>query len=146
MPNRIIDQTERTTIVGTESLPGTEQTSTGEVTPKNVRWTWNTVINWIYSLMGQQSVVKIVISGAGNTTYTAARYENVFRYCMIANNGVTIKMGVLANQELYLPETESTTGMIDKLFTSSNSAARQIRIEVSDAATIYLFTTKNLIP
>lgn len=47
MSYRIIDQTESTEIIGTESIPGTQQTSTGETTPKNVRWVWNTALAWM---------------------------------------------------------------------------------------------------
>lgn len=146
MPNRIIDQTERTTIVGTESIVGTEQTSIGDTVPKNVRWTWNTVISWIYSIMGKHNIQKFSFNSAGNKTYTAERYESVFRYVMISASGTKVKMGVLANPELFLPETESEAGIINQFFTSSNSVARQVRIEVDAAATVYLFVTKNLIP
>lgn len=51
MPNRIIDQDEKGTIAGTESIPGTEQTSTGETVPKNKRWTFNTIKTWVLSFI-----------------------------------------------------------------------------------------------
>ena len=47
MSNRIIDLTKTSTIVGTESIPGTQQVATSETTPKNVRWIWNDILIWI---------------------------------------------------------------------------------------------------
>ena len=91
MSYRIIDQTEATTITGTESIPGTQQTSTGDTTPLNVRWVWNNaVMTWIKSWMQAWLEPLLIETGSCNKItshafliadvtyeYTATRYEFV---------------------------------------------------------------------
>lgn len=144
MPNRIIDQTEKTTIDGTESIPGTEQTSTGETVPKNKRWTFNTIKTWLRS----DQIVKIDFAAGGSYVYSAARYEMVKGYVRVfgalANETIQIENNFSAEE--YVPTTDASCGDFNFYSQASAADVRKLKITLSAAGTVYLFITKSLIP
>lgn len=147
MPNRIIDQTESFSISGAESIPGTQQTSTGETTPKNVRWTWNTVLAWLRSNLGYYELTKIVFSGAGSSNYQVSRYEKVIGCTFVQVSGTdTIKISNNASSEIYIDTTNANSGDINYYSTDSTATNRVLKIELSAAGTVYIHSIKNLIP
>lgn len=112
MPNRIIDQTEKVTIDGTESIPGTEQTSTGETVPKNKRWTFNTIWFWILAkintlFLEYKKLGSITSSYTTGTALTNAAIVEV--HIKVISGTPTFKIGSTSGGAELMAETEALT-------------------------------------
>lgn len=133
MPNRIIDQTEKVTIDGTESIPGTEQTSTGKTMPKNKRWVFNTIKTWI--LTGIYGYKKTVLDFTGTETqqYVAARYEKIQDIIMNPKyNTNTIKVGLNPSLDDIVEETTEHCNVVNKYYNNLSAGDRTINITCTD--------------
>lgn len=113
MPNRIIDQTEKVTIDGTESIPGTEQTSISETIPKNKRWTFNTIWSWILSKINttfieHKKLGNITSSYTTGTALTSAAIIEV--HIKVVSGTPTFKIGSTSGGAELMAETEALTG------------------------------------
>jgi hypothetical protein len=112
MANRIIDQTEKVTIEGTESIPGTEQTSTGETVPKNKRWTFNTIWSWILTkinlyFLEYKKLGNITSSYTTGTALTDSSLVEV--HIKVISGTPTFKIGSTSGGAEIMPETEALT-------------------------------------
>lgn len=112
MANRIIDQTEKETIDGTESIPGTEQTSTGETEPKNKRWTFNTIWSWILTkintlFLEYKKLGNITSSYTTGTALTDSSLVEV--HIKVISGTPTFKIGSTSGGAEIMPETEALT-------------------------------------
>lgn len=118
MSNRIIDLSLSAGITGTESIPGTEQVSASETTPKNKRYTWNQVLLWLKNGIAKREtytfeVDNIVQTGiltfpAGTSIIGVALCEDSPNEEMI--DTVSLKVGTTAGGDDILPLTEIPIG------------------------------------
>ena len=120
MSNRIIDLTLSSGIVGTESIPGTEQVAIEETTPKNKRYTWNMVLDWIKSktlnsalvlknlAVSSRAVTGTQLFAAGTSITGIVLCENSTAEEMVYP--VSVKIGTTAGGDDILPLTECPLG------------------------------------
>jgi len=172
MSYRIIDQTESTSIVGTESIPGTQQTSSSETTPLNVRWTWNTALAWmitkfeasvsflawiVSSLIASSSfksglqdlgvmnkITTYTFTEADYLTFEPSQYEMVVFVNARFGTATSIKIGTLRDQEAYQPETSNPSCNVNIYSNSSNVSDRSINIALNGTGTITIISIKNV--
>lgn len=148
MPNRIIDQEESTTIVGTESIPGTEQTSTGETTPLNVRWVWNTVKTWILAqikdeVRGTTKLGNITSSYTTGTALTSAAIVEV--HIKVVSGTPTFKIGSSSGGAELMNETEAlSTDSCFAIFAPCYSTTIYPRVTGAGTLNVTLILRKDL--
>ena len=133
MSDRIIDLTEKTTVDGTESIPGTEQTSTSDTTPANKRWTWNTIKTWILGSI-TDSVINIIIMPGNSDTITLSSQA------LIAVNVSDLGLGGDENFKLKLGTTAGGSDIADlELAVSDTHGFRQgLSFSTARTQTIYI--------
>ena len=157
MSNRIIDLTLKTTLTGTESIPGTEQTSTGDTIPANVRWTWNGAVKtwiktwikeWIEPLMQADGLLftktEYTFTEADYWTFEPDQYELVIFVNARFTTATTIKIGTLTEPEAYIAETSNTSSNIGLYCDSSNVSDRRINIALNGSGTVTIISIKNV--
>lgn len=135
MSDRIIDLTEKTTVTGSESIPGTEQTSPSDTVPANKRWTWNTIKTWILSSLseGQET---ITISPGNSDTITLRSQA------LIAVNVSDIGVGGDENFKLKIGTTAGGSDIADlELAVSDTHGFRQV-LAFSTAGTQTIYITE----
>ena len=118
MSNRIIDLALSSAIVGTESIPGTEQVAIEETTPKNKRYTWNMVLDWFKSRTFNPVLKNLTVSNSTVTgTQLFAAGTSIIGIVLCENSTleemvfpVSVKIGTTAGGDDILPLTECPLG------------------------------------
>lgn len=117
MSNRIIDLTLSSGISGTESIPGTEQVSVEETTPKNKRFTWNMVLTWFKSKISNRISKELIVRNSTvHDTQSFAAGTSIIGIILCSTTGemvypVSVKIGTSAGGDDILPLTECPRGI-----------------------------------
>lgn len=118
MSNRIIDLALSSAIIGTESIPGTEQVAIEETTPKNKRYTWNMVLDWFKSKTFNPVLKNLTVSNSTVTgTQSFAAGTSIIGIVLCENSTseemvfpVSVKIGTTPGGDDILPLTECPLG------------------------------------
>ena len=134
MSNRIIDLTKTSTIVGTESIPGTQQVATSETTPKNVRWIWNDVLTWISAHISHNYNFDITTGCSDSQLLpagTAIVGVNFYDDTGTIEDPINIRIGTTLNGEQILADVPITPG-------DANGQRISLCYSNAEAVTVYI--------
>ena len=140
MAYRIIDLTEKTTVTGTESIPGTEQTSTSDVTPANKRWVWNTIKDWILGYVSDSQKTFYI-----GPTSELSDYVDIHSQAIVGVNVCDSGIGGLpdANFKIKIGTTVGGNDIVDELIIEpSDTNGYRVSLSYSTASTKRIYVTE----